>query len=56
MVARGVVNFLESIEVQEQHAQRDVLPLRARDRGRQPVVEQCAIRKAGQRVVQRLLA
>ena len=50
-VAEGVVDVLEAIEVEEHHRQRRLLPLRVRQRDREPVAEEVAVRQRRQRVV-----
>ena len=48
-----VVDRLEVVQVAEQHDRRDTAPGRARQRVREPVHQQVAVRQPGQRVVQR---
>ena len=52
-VAERVVDVLEAVEVDEQHADAAAAALRLRDRLRQPLVQQQAVRQAGQRVARR---
>ena len=52
-VPQAVVDELEAVEVEEQHADRLPVPLRARERDLQELLEHRAVRQAGQRVVVR---
>ena len=52
-VAQRVVDVLEAVEVDEQHADAPPRPARLRDRLRQSLVQQQAVRQAGQRVARR---
>jgi hypothetical protein len=49
-VAQRVVDVLEAVEVDEQHAHAPSAPARLRDRLRQALVQQQAVRQPGQRV------
>ena len=52
-VAERVVDVLEAVEVDEQHADAAAAALRLRDRLRQPLVQQQPVGQAGQRVARR---
>ena len=54
-VADGVVDLLEPVEVHQQHSHGRVRALCVRERLCDAVVEEPAVRKIGQRVVQRLV-
>ena len=51
VVAERVVDVLEAIQVDEQHRNRQLVPLRRSDRHAEKLAEHHAIRQAGQRVV-----
>ena len=55
VMAEGVVDLLEAVEVEQQQRQRRVLASSGEDRLRQPVLQQGAIGQARQPVVQRLV-
>jgi hypothetical protein len=50
-MAQRVVDDFEAIEVEKHHRQRMLHPPRVRQRDREPVAEEAAIRQAGQRIV-----
>src|SRR4051794_15053924 len=54
-VAEGVVDLLEAVEIHEEHRDPAAVAPRRQQRALDPVGEERAIRKAGQRVVERLV-
>jgi hypothetical protein len=50
-VAERIVDVLEAVQVEEQHADAAFLPARAHDGARQALGQQRAVRQAGERVV-----
>jgi hypothetical protein len=56
VVAERVVDHLEAVEVEQEDGRRRAAAAHARERAREAVAEQLAIRQPGQRVVQRAAA
>ena len=51
VVAERVVDFLEAVEIDQQHGEAALIAMRSQDRLLQPVLEQRAIGQIGQRIV-----
>ena len=54
-MAERVVHFLEAVEVGEEQGERRPVASRREQRLLDTVLEECAVREAGERVVQRLM-